>query len=127
MNRVINALLFAVLVALLLLPAVVFSQDARYAGPPAREADGSIKRSRAVLREFKRTYPCPSTGKSTGSCPGWHLDHVLPLVCGGADVIINLQWLPVEVKTCAGTTCKDRWERRVYCRYVPPTPTKGTP
>lgn len=96
--------------------------DGRYGGPPARDEDGTILRSRSLLREFQKLYPCPSTGKTTGACPGWYKDHVIPLVCGGKDVIENLQWLPGEIKTCAGTVCKDRWERRVYCRA--PTPSQ---
>lgn len=71
-------------------------------------------RSAAVLREFQMLYPCPSTGQPTGKCPGWQKDHVIPLACGGCDSVENLQWLPKEIKTCAGKLCKDRWERRVY-------------
>lgn len=118
MTRAITLLVF-----LLLLASLALAQDPRYGGPPARDADGSIKRSRAVLREFQRIHPCPSTGKTTGACPGWHLDHVVPLVCFGLDAVQNLQWLPVELKSCAGALCKDRWERRVYCRFITPTTT----
>lgn len=96
---------------------VAHAHDARYCGPPQRSAAGDIIRSRAPLRDFQRIHPCPSTGLSTGACPGWHKDHVIPLVCGGCDTVENLQWLPVEIKACAGTDCKDRWERRVYCQY----------
>lgn len=119
MTRAITLLAFLLLVAPLAL-----AQDPRYGGPPERDADGSIKRSRAVLREFQRIHPCPSTGLQSGACPGWFKDHVIPLVCGGLDSVENLQWLPGAIKTCAGTTCKDRWERRVYCRFVPPTTPK---
>lgn len=105
----------SLLILALALP-VLAVEDPRYGGPPARDAHGNIKRSRQVLRDFQKLYPCPSTGKTTGACPGWHLDHVVPLVCGGRDAIENLQWLPVEIKRCAGTVCKDRFERRVYCR-----------
>ncbi|WP_290964148.1 HNH endonuclease signature motif containing protein [Hydrogenophaga sp.] len=119
MTRAITLLVFLLLVA-----SLALAQDPRYGGPPERDADGNIKRSRAVLREFQRIHPCPSTGLQSGSCPGWFKDHVIPLVCGGADSIVNLQWMPGEIKTCAGTTCKDRWERRVYCRFVPPTTPK---
>ena len=101
----------------ILLTSATWSQDARYGGPPERYADGSIKRSSAVLREFQRIHPCPATGLQTGACPGWQVDHVIPLSCGGLDVVENMQWMPVEIKTCAGSLCKDRWERRVYCKY----------
>ena len=86
-------------------------QDARYCGEPARTADGRIKRSRALLREFAKTFPCPETLEPTPSCPGWALDHVLPLASGGCDSAINLQWLPDTIKSCADADCKDRWER----------------
>lgn len=122
MTRAITLLVF-----LLLLASLALAQDPRYCGPPARDADGTILRSRAVLREFQAIYPCPANGKASGACPGWYRDHVLPLVCGGCDSIGNLQWLPGEIKTCAGTTCKDRWERRVYCRFITPTTLKDQP
>jgi hypothetical protein len=119
----------ALSLALLLASATAWaSDDARYCGPPARDADGTILRSREVLHDFQRIYPCPVTGSATGACPGWFKDHIVPLVCGGCDRVENLQWLPGEIKTCAGTKCKDRFERRVYCRAVPPpSPTTPSP
>lgn len=101
-----------------LLSPAAFAQDARYCGPPVRDKDGVIVRSSAVLREFQRLYPCPVNGQASGACPGWSKDHTIPLVCGGCDAVENLQWLPAPLKSCAGTVCKDRWERRVYCRFV---------
>lgn len=90
--------------------------DSRYCGEPvARDPNGKISRDSSVLREFKKLYACPSTGLRWGPCPGWQLDHVIPLACGGCDSVKNLQWLPGEIKSCAGTKCKDRWERKVYC------------
>ena len=81
----------------------------------ARNPDGSIKRSSKVIRDFKSIYPCPATGLKYGPCPGWQVDHVGPLACGFFDVIHNLQWLPVEIKTCGDDHCKDRFERKIYC------------
>jgi hypothetical protein len=46
-------------------------------------ASASEHRSRAVAREFQRERPCPSTGKTTGPCPGYRKDHVVPLACDG--------------------------------------------
>lgn len=88
--------------------------DPRYCGEPERDARGRIKRSRAVLREFARVFPCPSTLQPAPSCPGWSIDHVLPLAAGGCDSTLNLQWLPDALKSCAGTVCKDRWERKYH-------------
>lgn len=101
--------------AVLLSTAPAEAADPRYCGPPERYESGRIKRSAAVLLEFKRLYPCDSTGLKAGPCPGWQIDHVIPLVCGGCDTVDNLQWLPLSIKTCAGEVCKDRWERRIYC------------
>jgi hypothetical protein len=90
--------------------------ETRYCGTPTRDADGSIHRSAAVIAAFKRAHPCPGNGKSSGACPGWAADHVVPLKCGGCDSVANLQWLPNEIKSGPGTLPKDRWERRVYCK-----------
>lgn len=76
------------------------------------------KHSADVVAAFRRIHPCPTTGLSTGSCPNWAVDHVIPLVVGGCDSVSNLQWLPNEIKSCAGTVCKDRWERKVYERVI---------
>jgi hypothetical protein len=89
--------------------------ETRYCGEPKRTADGSILRRSDVLREFKKLHPCPATGFKTGACPRWNIDHVIPLACSGCDAVSNLQWLPVEIKRCAGDKCKDRWERKIYC------------
>lgn len=66
-------------------------------------------RSRALRAEFMRQHRCPSTGKPSGACPGWQVDHREALICGGRDELANLQWLTiaahrektrVEVKLC---------------------------
>lgn len=46
---------------------------------------------------------------STGPCQGWIMDHVIPLACGGGDVVINLQWLPTAL-----WREKSKWERKIY-------------
>jgi hypothetical protein len=65
------------------------------------------QRSREVTREFQREHPCPSTGKSSGACPGYTKDHIKPLACGGPDAVGNLQW-----QTVTAAKAKDRWERK---------------
>lgn len=94
----------------------------RYTDPTEipRDARGDIARSTAARAAFVRVHPCPSTGEVTGACPGWSVDHVIPLAVGGADDPINMQWLPQTIKACAARPdmqCKDRFERRIYrCR-----------
>jgi hypothetical protein len=62
-------------------------------------------RSRAVAREFQREHPCPSTGQTTGACPFYTRDHIVPLACGGADAVLNMQW-----QTDEDAKAKDKWE-----------------
>lgn len=117
---------------LLLLAALPVRADplveTRYCGAPVRLADGTIKRSAAVRAAFQRVHPCPSTGLRTGACPGWSVDHVRPLSACGCDSVSNAQWLKNEIKSCAGTICKDRWERWVYtCQQVNLAPAALVP
>lgn len=88
--------------------------DYRYAGEVVRDADGSIHRSTKVINAFKKMWACPSTGLHKGACPGWAIDHTVPLACGGKDAVFNMAWIPDEGKSCAADYCKDRYERRVY-------------
>lgn len=106
---------------LLLLPLIAIAapdplKETRYCGEPKRNAKGEIVRRADVLREFKRLYPCPATGQTTGSCPKWAINHTIPLASGGCDGISNLDWMPTAIKSCARPECRDRWEREVYKR-----------
>jgi|SRR5882762_103520 len=96
-------------------------EEQRYCGPPVRLADGSIKRRPDVLTAFRKAHPCPVTGLSTGACPHWAIDHVLPLACGGCDAVSNLQWLPDALKSAA-VAGKDRFERLIYCEPMHTVP-----
>jgi hypothetical protein len=73
----------------------------------SRDKHGKIKRSGEARNAFKHSHPCPSTGKSSGSCPGYVIDHVRPLSKGGADDPSNMQW-----QTNAAAKQKDKWERK---------------
>lgn len=103
----------------LLIVCLLISQgvlaDTRYCGAPLRNTDGSIHRSTKVKYDFQHTWPCPATNNVDGACPGWSIDHVIPLACGGCDSVENMQWLKNSIKSCAGKDCKDRWERKIYC------------
>jgi hypothetical protein len=70
-----------------------------------RDRHGRIKRSESAKHDFKRSHPCPSTGKSGGACPGYVIDHVQALKHGGADHPGNMQW-----QTKEAAKAKDRWE-----------------
>lgn len=97
--------------------AIADDVDTRYCREqPLRDADGSISRDMGEIAKFKRIHSCPSNGHNEGACPGWNIDHVIPLANGGCDTVINMQWLPIEIKRCGGNFCKDRWERTVYKR-----------
>jgi hypothetical protein len=70
-----------------------------------RDSHGRIERSEKAKDEFKKQHPCPSTGKSSGSCPGYVIDHVIPLKRGGPDSPSNMQW-----QTEADAKAKDKVE-----------------
>jgi len=70
-----------------------------------RDSHGKIARDPRQTNAFKKQHPCPSTGKTSGSCPGYVIDHVTPLKRGGADSPSNMQW-----QTEGAAKRKDRWE-----------------
>src|SRR5262245_10518295 len=57
-----------------------------------RDSSGHIARSRSARDAFERSHPCPATGRAYGSCPGYVVDHVIPLKRGGPDAPSNMQW-----------------------------------
>jgi len=71
----------------------------------ARDSHGKIARSTQAKDAFKRQHPCPSTGRSSGGCPGYVIDHVIPLKRGGTDEPVNMQW-----QTTAAAKAKDKYE-----------------
>lgn len=56
-------------------------------------AQARILRDRAEVQAFRHTNPCPSTDLTRGACPGFEVDHVIPLCAGGPDRRENMQWL----------------------------------
>ncbi|SOY56020.1 hypothetical protein CBM2585_A60225 [Cupriavidus taiwanensis] len=75
---------------------------------PQRDTLGRISRSHAAVAEFKRLNPCPANGGRSGPCPGYVVDHVIPLCNCGADEPGNMQW-----QTIADAKAKDRRERQI--------------
>ena len=70
-----------------------------------RDAHGRIARSPEARRAFERQHPCPSTGRTSGRCPGYVIDHVRALKRGGPDDPSNMQWQTIE-----DAKAKDRTE-----------------
>ena len=66
-----------------------------------------IARSRAARAAFVRANPCPINARTSGPCPGWEVDHIVPLACGGPDTPTNMQWL---------TTKENRRKGSMGCR-----------
>jgi hypothetical protein len=61
---------------------------------------GELIRSSEAIREFKKC-----TGFINGR-PGYVIDHIFPLACGGPDVPENLIW-----QLASDGKLKDKWER----------------
>ena len=92
--------------AILLCCVLSFSLcGAEYCASCQRDENGRIHRSSTARAEFKWEHPCPGTGSSVGACPGYVIDHIRPLACGGADTPENMQW-----QTVAEAKAKDAWE-----------------
>lgn len=74
-------------------------------------------RDPAQVREFRSTHRCPSTGRTHGACPGYVVDHIIPLCAGGPDRPDNMQWQSRE-----DSLVKDRleWEACRTLRKVCP-------
>ena len=70
-----------------------------------RDTKGHIARDPAQKAKFEKSHPCPSTGKNSGACPDYVVDHVRPLKRGGADRPENMQW-----QTKATAKQKDKTE-----------------
>jgi hypothetical protein len=90
-------------------PKVAKASKARrhsdYCAACERDSRGRIVRSEPARSTFQRLNPCPATGQTTGRCPGYVIDHVIPLKRGGTDAPWNMQW-----QTKAEAKAKDRGE-----------------
>lgn len=72
----------------------------------AMTCQAGTKRSTSAKHEFMREHPCPaSQPHKPYSCPGYVIDHVKALACGGMDHSSNMQW-----QTVAEAKAKDKWE-----------------
>ena len=75
------------------------------------ENSGALERSARQKRAFRAAHPCPATARASGPCPGWIVDHVVPLCAGGPDHPANMQWQTVEK-----AKAKDREEHALCAR-----------
>lgn len=71
----------------------------------SRDTRGRISRSNAARHQFANEQACPSTGQHRLPCPGWRIDHIIPLKRCGTDTTVNMQWLTIEA-----WKAKSRWE-----------------
>ena len=86
-------------------PAVSHPRTSTKTQGVQRNAKGRIARDPLQKAKFERSHPCPSTGRHSGACPGYVVDHVRPLKRGGADRPENMQW-----QTKAAAKQKDKTE-----------------
>lgn len=99
-----------ILAALISFNVFAETVDSRYCGEPERYSNGKIKRNANLVKQFKEMYPIPEELKHMN----FEVDHVIPLANGGCDSLINLQYLPQEIKSTSNPLAKDRWERKLY-------------
>ena len=71
-----------------------------------------IKRSSAARAAFAKAVACPATGLAKTPCPGYIIDHIIPLCAGGDDAPANMQW-----QTVTDAKIKDQSERR-ECQVI---------
>ena len=69
--------------------------------------DARIQRSSVERHAFVKANACPATGAHRLPCPGYVIDHIQALACGGPDHQSNMQWQTIEEGKA-----KDKWERK---------------
>jgi hypothetical protein len=83
----------------------VYHEPREPCGWRLRDDHGRFVRCAAARAAFEAVHPCPSTGRNFGPCPGYVVDHIVPLKRGGADQPSNMQW-----QTIADAKAKDKIE-----------------
>lgn len=90
----------------LLLILLTISADSYSFECVTRDKNGRISRNQSAVNAFKMANPCPVTGKTSGRCPGYVVDHIHPLCHCGDDKPYNMQW-----QTVSEAKEKDKLER----------------
>lgn len=88
------------------------SAAAAAAAVAAASAAATSTRHASTVREFRKTHACPATGKVQTTCPGYVVDHIIPLCAGGTDTVDNMMF-----QTTADSYRKDVQERAI-CRRL---------
>lgn len=71
-----------------------------------------LARDASQVRKYRAEQVCPATGQYRGACPGYVVDHIMPLCLNGADDPSNMIWQP---KAEALEKDKIEW---AMCRWV---------
>lgn len=75
------------------MPRFTWFSGACFVGFLAVSSAHALPRDAQQKAAFRKSNACPSTGKHTGACPGYEVDHKKALMNGGADTPQNMQWL----------------------------------
>ena len=70
-------------------------------------AGSALARDPAQVRAFRKQNVCPATEKRAGPCPGYVVDHIMPLCAGGEDHPRNMAYMDVT-----SAKAKDVLEKR---------------
>ena len=70
--------------------ATVAAATSVVAAPPSKER--RTLRTLTPRAEFVQLNPCPANGRAVAACPGYIIEHAIPLCAGGRDTADNLVW-----------------------------------